>query len=49
MQCVERELLNLDDDVSEILPELRDIKVLEGFDESGKPKLKRAERRITSR
>ncbi|CAL3970297.1 unnamed protein product [Diplocarpon coronariae] len=39
MQCVERGLLNLDDDVSIILPELKDIQILTGFEEvDGKEK-----------
>ncbi|KAL2062722.1 hypothetical protein VTL71DRAFT_5794 [Oculimacula yallundae] len=33
LQCVERGLLNLDDDVSEILPELKGLKILTGFEE----------------
>jgi CubicO group peptidase (beta-lactamase class C family) len=33
MQCVERGLLQLDDDVTEILPELKGLKVLSKFDE----------------
>ncbi|KAL6228678.1 hypothetical protein BDW75DRAFT_226482 [Aspergillus navahoensis] len=33
MQCVERGLLKLDDDVSEILPELKGLKILTGFEE----------------
>lgn len=32
MQCVERGQLNLDSDVSDILPELRDIQILKGFE-----------------
>jgi CubicO group peptidase (beta-lactamase class C family) len=33
MQLVERELIGLDDDVRELLPELAGIQVLEGFKE----------------
>lgn len=43
MQCVERGLLKLDDDVSEILPELKGLQILTGFeedaDENDKPVL----------
>ncbi|KAK2623772.1 hypothetical protein QTJ16_006953 [Diplocarpon rosae] len=39
MQCVERGQLSLDDDVSIILPELKDIQILTGFEEvDGKEK-----------
>lgn len=40
LQCVERGKLSLDTDVTSILPELKDLKILIGFDESGKPILK---------
>lgn len=33
MQCVERGLLNLDDDISKILPELGELKILKGFEQ----------------
>lgn len=33
MQCVERGLLNLDDDISRVLPELGELKILQGFEE----------------
>ena len=49
LQCVERGLLKLDDDVSGILPEFEEIKVLTGFDGAGQPVLRRAERRVTLR
>lgn len=50
MQCVERGQLNLDDDVSSILPELKDIEILSGFDETaGTPILERATGKITLR
>lgn len=39
MQCVERGLLNLDEDVTGILPELKDLPILTGFEEvDGKDK-----------
>lgn len=49
LQLVERGLVNLDDDVSSILVELKDKEVLTGFDEHGKPILKKAENKITLR
>ena len=49
LQCVERGLLKLDDDVSGILPEFEGIEVLTGFDAAGQPVLRRAERRVTLR
>jgi CubicO group peptidase (beta-lactamase class C family) len=36
MQCVERGLLKLDDDVIEILPELKRLRILKGFNEESK-------------
>ena len=39
IQCVERGLWKLDDDVASILPELAALPVLDGFDEAGKAKL----------
>jgi CubicO group peptidase (beta-lactamase class C family) len=42
LQCVEKKI-GLDDDVSEVLPELKEPEILEGFeDESDKPIYKRA-------
>lgn len=50
LQCVERGLLNLDDDVSSILPEFKTPQILIGFeDDSGKPILKDAKNKITLR
>ncbi|KAF3407121.1 Acyltransferase LovD [Talaromyces pinophilus] len=50
MQCVERGLLNLDDDVSGILPEWKYPQILVGFEEdSGKPILKDAKNKLTLR
>ncbi|KAF4624283.1 hypothetical protein G7Y89_g13890 [Cudoniella acicularis] len=34
MQCVEKGLLKLEDDITGILPEFKDVKILTGFDES---------------
>lgn len=49
LQCVERGLLNLDEDVTSILPEWKNPKILVGFEDSGKPILKDAENKITLR
>jgi CubicO group peptidase (beta-lactamase class C family) len=50
LQCVERGLLNLDEDVSSILPEWKTPQILVGFEEdSGKPILKEAENKLTLR
>ncbi|MCJ1391725.1 hypothetical protein MMC18_004590 [Xylographa bjoerkii] len=50
LQCVERGVLNLDDDVTGILPELKGIEILTGFDkETGKPITKKATKSITLR
>jgi methyl acetate hydrolase len=49
MQLVERGKLSLDDDVSSILPELRSVQVLVGFDDDGKPRLRTPKRAITLR
>jgi methyl acetate hydrolase len=49
MQCVERGLLSLDQAAGEIMPELAEPQVLDGFDASGKPVLRPARRKITLR
>ena len=49
MQLVERGKLALDAPIADVLPELRSPKVLEGFDESGEPRLRPAARPITLR
>jgi CubicO group peptidase (beta-lactamase class C family) len=49
MQLVERGKLTLDGPIADVLPELRSPKVLEGFDESGEPRLRPAARPITLR
>jgi hypothetical protein len=48
MQCVERGLIGLEDDVSVLLPELKDAQVFTGI-EDGKPVLKKAKNTITLR
>jgi hypothetical protein len=38
LQCVERGQFTLDEDVTRLLPELKEIEILKGFDKStGKP------------
>jgi methyl acetate hydrolase len=49
MQCVERGKLSLDQPAGELMPELAEPKVLEGFDAGGKPILRPARRKITLR
>jgi methyl acetate hydrolase len=49
MKCVENGKLNLDEDVFSILPELKGIEILLGFDEHEKPLFKKAENKITLR
>ena len=49
MQCVERDILSLDQPASEILPELAEPQVLEGYDASGQPIVRPARRKITLR
>jgi methyl acetate hydrolase len=49
MQCVERGQLALDQPAGEIMPELADPQVLEGFDTDGKPRLRPARQKITLR
>lgn len=48
MQCVEKGLLDLDADVSTILPEWKDAPLLKGFEEgTGKPIIESAKHKIT--
>jgi len=50
MQCVERGLLHLDADVTDILPELKDLNLLTGFHpETGKPLLQKPTKTMTLR
>lgn len=51
MQCVERGLVNLDDDITTHLPEWKDTMMLTGFDEENgdKPILEKALNKITLR
>lgn len=50
LQCVERGQIGLDDDVSTILTELKDIDILAGFKEgTEEPILQKSENKITLR
>ena len=49
MQCVENGKLNLDEDVSKMLHELKDIDILTGFSQEGAPQFKKANQKITLR
>ena len=49
MQQVEQGKLSLDAPIAGVLPQLRDLKVLEGFDADGKPKLRPARVAVTLR
>ena len=49
MQCVERSLIGLDDDVLAFVPELRDIQLLTGYDQDDKPMLVKPKEKITLR
>lgn len=49
MQCVEKGLLALDDDVSNVLHEFKGIDILTGFDEGGEPILVKAKKKVTLR
>jgi CubicO group peptidase (beta-lactamase class C family) len=49
MQCVEKGLLDLDEDISRVLPELKDPDVITGFEEDGKPIMTKANKPVTLR
>lgn len=49
MQLVERGKLSLDAPAGKVLPELETVQVLEGFDESGKPRLRPRKGEVTLR
>src|ERR1700678_2611785 len=49
MQLVEQGRIKLDEPASNILPELADVKVLDGFEADGAPKLRPVRRPITPR
>jgi CubicO group peptidase (beta-lactamase class C family) len=47
MQLVERGKLKLDAPAKEVIPQLGEVGVLDGFDSAGKPKTRKAKRDIT--
>jgi CubicO group peptidase (beta-lactamase class C family) len=49
MQCVERGQITLDEAVSHVLPELKNLDILTGFTEAGEPMYKKSTRAITLR
>lgn len=49
LQCVERGLLALDDDVAGVLPELASLEIIDGFDEEAEMLLRPKTRAITLR
>jgi len=49
MQCVEKGLVTLDEDVSTILTEWKEPEILKGFEEDGKPILEKAKNKMTLR
>ena len=49
MQCVEKGLVGLEDDLGKVVSELSSLDVLEGFDDDGKPVLKKQAKAITFR
>ncbi|GKT48778.1 acyltransferase LovD [Colletotrichum spaethianum] len=49
MQCVERGILCLDGDVADLLPEVGEMKVLDGFEKDSQPNLRDAECAVTLR
>jgi CubicO group peptidase (beta-lactamase class C family) len=50
LQCVERGQVGLDDDLGEVLSELKDCEIITGFKEgTDEPILKKAENKITLR
>jgi CubicO group peptidase (beta-lactamase class C family) len=49
LQCVDRGLVSLDEDVNRILPELKEPNVLKGWDEEDRPLLEKAKTSISLR
>ena len=48
MQCVERGLIGLDDDVTDVLPELKNAQIFAGI-EDGNPVMKKVQNTVTLR
>ena len=49
MQVVEKGLVGLDDDLGNVMPELSNLDVLEGFDDNGQPMLGKQTKPVTLR
>ena len=49
LQCVEKGLLKLDEDISVVLPEWKDPQIITGFDDAGNAQLTPAKEKITLR
>lgn len=49
LQCIEKGLFTLDDDATKWLHELQNPDILTGFDENGKPELKKSTKTMTIR
>lgn len=49
MQCVDRGLIGLDDDVRHLDPDLKEVQLLTGFDKDDKPILAAPKERLTMR
>lgn len=49
MQCVERGLLSLDEDITRVFTEWKDPIYFDGFDDAGKPVLKPTNEKMTLR
>ncbi|KIW37031.1 uncharacterized protein PV06_10664 [Exophiala oligosperma] len=49
LQAVEKGLLDLDADISKVLPEWKEPEILTGFSDAGEPQLKKASKKITLR
>jgi len=49
LQCVERGQIKLDDAVSKVLPELKDLEIITGFAEDGSLTYQKAKNSITLR
>lgn len=49
LQCAQQGLLDLDKDVSPILPEIANFEILTGFDDDGKPQTRKRQKPLTPR
>ena len=49
MQCIERGLVSMDEELSRVLPELKNPRILKGWDENQRPVLQHAKSSISLR